>query len=157
MVKLYFSLVLLILSGSVEAKLETDSAQVLRVVDGDSINVRIDQTKYRIRLAEIDAPEIAQPWGEESKTALKDKVEGKQLALEIIDIDRYCRLVARVFLDGRQINREMVVEGHAWVYVEYLRDNSLLEPEAAAREERVGLWASGDPIPPWKWRVIKSH
>ena len=155
MVKLYFSLVLLILSGSVEAKLDTDSAQVLRVVDGDSINVRIDQTKYRIRLAEIDAPEMAQPWGEESKTALKNKLEDKQVALEIIDIDRYCRLVARVFLDGRQINREMVVEGHAWVYVEYLRDNSLLEPEAQAKKKKLGLWASEAAVPPWQWRNRK--
>ena len=56
--KYYVSLILLVLSVTVEAKLEADIAQVLRVVDGDSITVKVDQTNYRIRLAEIDAPEI---------------------------------------------------------------------------------------------------
>ena len=148
----YLLLALLFTSLRIEAKLGADEAQVLRVVDGDSISVKIDKTSYRIRLAEIDAPEMAQPWGAESKAALIEKLQNKEVAIEVIDVDRYGRLVARVFLNGRQINREMVAEGHAWVYLEYLRDQSLLRPEAAARKEKHGLWRSGTQIPPWKWR-----
>ena len=70
--KYYVSLILLVLSVTIEAKLEAEVAQVLQVVDGDSITVRIDETKYRIRLAEIDAPEMDQAWGEESKSALQE-------------------------------------------------------------------------------------
>ena len=151
-VKRYLLLALLFTSLRIEAKLEADEAQVLRVVDGDSISVKIDKTSYRIRFAEIDAPEMAQPWGEESKAALIEKLQSKEVAIEVIDVDRYGRLVARVFLNGRQINREMVAEGHAWVYLEYLRDQSLLRPEAVARKEKHGLWRSGTQIPPWKWR-----
>ena len=153
--KYYVSLILLVLSVTVEAKLEADIAQVLRVVDGDSITVKVDQTNYRIRLAEIDAPEMAQPWGKESKSALREKLQDKEVALEVIDADRYGRLVARVFLNGRQINREMVEEGHAWVYLEYLRDDSLLKPEATAKRKKIGLWGFEGAIPPWEWRKSK--
>ena len=150
--KYYFSLILLVLSGAGEAKLKADFAQVLRVVDGDSITVKVDQTNYRIRLAEIDAPEIGQAWGEESKSALQEKLENERVGLEIIDVDQYGRLVALVFLNGRKINREMLEEGHAWVYLEYLRDDSLLTPEAKAKKKRLGLWAAQEPIAPWQWR-----
>ena len=92
------------------------------------------------------------PWGEESKTALEQKLENFPVALEVIDVDRYSRLVARVFIEGRQINREMVADGHAWVYLKYLRDDSLLTPEISAKRGKLGLWASEDPIAPWQWR-----
>tara|TARA_E500000075_G_C6764203_1_gene209025 strand:+ start:104 stop:583 length:480 start_codon:yes stop_codon:yes gene_type:complete len=147
--------VLLVLSVTVEAKLEADVAQVLRVVDGDSITVKVDETNYRIRLAEIDAPEMDQAWGEESKSALQEKLGNEEVALEIIDVDRYSRLVARVFLNGRQINREMVEEGHAWVYLEYLRDETLLDPEGKAKKKKLGLWASKAAVAPWLWRKRK--
>ena len=153
--KYYLSLLLLLSSGTIEAKLQAEVAQVLRVEDGDSITVKVDQTKYRIRLAEIDAPELDQAWGAESKAALRKKLQNEEVALEVIDVDRYSRLVARVFLNGRHINREMIREGHAWVYLEYLRDNSLIPPEAAAREKKLGLWAFEGAIAPWQWRKTK--
>ena len=153
--KYYFSLILLLYGGTLQAKLQAEVAQVLRVVDGDSITVKVDQTKYRIRLAEIDAPELDQAWGAESKAALRKKLQNEEVALEVIDVDRYSRLVARVFLNGRHINREMITEGHAWVYLEYLRDDSLIPPEAEAREKKLGLWAFEGAIAPWQWRKTK--
>ena len=153
--KYYLSLLLLLSSGTIEAKLQAEVAQVLRVEDGDSITVKVDQTKYRIRLAEIDAPELDQTWGAESKAALQKKLQNEKIYLEVIDVDRYSRLVARVFLNGRHINREMISEGHAWVYLEYLRDESLVPPEAEAREKKLGLWALGGAIAPWQWRKTK--
>ena len=153
--KYYLSLLLLLSSGTIEAKLQAEVARVLRVVDGDSITVKVDQTKYRIRLAEIDAPELDQAWGAESKAALRKKLQNEEVALEVIDVDRYSRLVARVFLNGRHINREMISEGHAWVYLEYLRDESLVPPEAEAREKKLGLWAIQGAIAPWQWRKTK--
>ena len=145
----------LILDSKVNTKLEAESAEVLRVADGDSITVRIDQTNYRIRLAEIDAPEMDQAWGKESKSALQEKLGNEEVALEIIDVDRYSRLVAKVFLNGRQINREMVEDGHAWVYLEYLKDETLLDPEVKAKRKKLGLWASEAAVAPWQWRKRK--
>ena len=60
-----------------------------------------------------------------------------------------------MFLPGRHSNREMIREGHAWVYLEYLKDNSLIPPEAAAREKKLGLWAFEGAIAPWQWRKTK--
>ena len=77
--KYYLSLLLLLSSGTIEAKLQAQVAQVLRVEDGDSITVKVDQTKYRIRLAEIDAPELDQAWGAESKAALRKKLQNEWL------------------------------------------------------------------------------
>ena len=151
-IKFFFSLILLWSSVDLEAKLQAAGAQVLRVIDGDSITVKVDQTNYRIRLAEIDAPEMDQAWGEESKLALKEKLDNEKVGLEVIDVDRYGRLVARIFLNGRHINREMVSEGHAWVYLEYLRDDSLIPHEAAATAKQLGLWSSEGAIAPWQWR-----
>ena len=153
--KSYFLISFLAVSMAAEAKLQAVSAEVLRVIDGDSITVRVDQTSYRIRLAEIDAPEMDQAWGEESKSALQEKLENQEVAMEIIDVDRFSRLVARVFLNGRQINREMLEEGHVWVYLEYLKDETLLDPEAKAKKKKVGLWASEAAVAPWLWRKRK--
>ena len=71
-----------------------------------------------------------------------------------MDTDRYGRTVAKVYRDGRDINREMIREGHAWVYRKYLRDPSLLEDERRAREAHAGLWGLPEAhrVPPWEWR-----
>src|SRR3990172_5651277 len=62
-----------------------------------------------------------------------------RVELQVVDTDRYGRTVAKVYRDGRDINREMIREGHAWVYRKYLRDPSLLEDERQARGGRAGL------------------
>ena len=131
------------------------SGRVVAVADGDTITVLAEgHREVRVRLAEIDTPESRQPWGKRAKQALSRKVFGQRGDVEVLDVDRYGRSVGRVRLDGRDINREMVAEGHAWVYRDYLRDRSLLDVEAAAREARLGLWAlpESDRLEPWKWR-----
>ena len=72
--------------------------------------------------------------------------------IEVVDVDRYDRLVGKIWLGDRDINRELVREGHAWVYRQYLDDESLLEDEAAAKDEQLGLWSLSNPVAPWDWR-----
>ena len=72
--------------------------------------------------------------------------------VEATTVDQYDRLVATVWVGGRDINREMIAEGHAWAYRRYLEDDSLLDVEAQARDARKGLWQFKDPTPPWEWR-----
>ena len=66
-------------------------------------------------------------------------------------------MVGHVYLSDRDINREMVREGHAWVYRQYLEDQSLLEDERVAREARKGVWGlpEAERAPPWEWRAAK--
>jgi endonuclease YncB( thermonuclease family) len=130
----------------------TQTAQVLTVGDGDSLVVLQDGERIRVRLAEIDAPERGQPWSRQAREALRDKVLDKRVRLDVIDVDRYGRRVAHVWLGNRHINRELVREGHAWVYTRYLRDQSLVADEVHAREQRVGLWRLPEPVEPWRWR-----
>ena len=57
-----------------------------------------------------------------------------------------------IWFDGRDINREMVREGHAWAYRDYLQDRTILEDENHAKSAELGLWSLNNPIPPWEWR-----
>ena len=125
---------------------------VTRVVDGDTIHVSVGLTKHVIRLSEIDTPERDQPWGRQASRTLADKLNRARVTVLTTETDRYGRLVGKVLLGSRDINREMVREGHAWVYRQYLLDRSLLEDERTARQRKAGLWGSDSPIEPWSWR-----
>jgi micrococcal nuclease len=115
--------------------IDTAEGVVVKVVDGNKINVNSEGMILKIRLYGIDAPEkmkislktgevnkAGQPFGEESWKALENKVYHQKVQLEIIDIDRYGRMVAIVWLRGREINKEMVAEGWAWAYRKYIHD-----------------------------------
>ena len=128
------------------------AGRVLSVGDGDSLDVRVANRKIRVRLHQIDTPELNQPWGREAKKALARKVNGRTVRLEPNTVDDYGRLVATVWLGNRDINRELVRQGHAWVYRRYLEDRTLIPEEAAAKSAGRGLWGAENPVPPWEWR-----
>jgi len=140
------------------AAIRTVTGTVTKVSDGDTIQVVTpEQTKLKIRLYGIDAPETpkinrqsgqvhqpGQPFSEESWKALKDKIMGKQVKLEILDIDKYRRMVCMVWLDGRNINLEMVREGFAEAFIEYLKPPYKSEFMKAEQEARAGgknIWS----------------
>ena len=107
--------------------------KVVRIADGDTFTLLVDRTQYRIRLGEIDTPESGQPWGTKAKQALAEKVHRNSVKVEVTDLDRYGRLIGKVWLGGRDINRELVREGHAWVFRRYFDDRSLLGDERKAK------------------------
>ena len=131
------------------------SCKVVAISDGDTLTcLTAERAQIKVRLAEIDTPEKAQPYGQKSKAALSVLVFGKQVTLATQATDRYGRTVARVNAGGQDTNREMVRMGAAWVYRQYSKDKSLLAVEAEARTSRRGLWAlpQADIVPPWEWR-----
>lgn len=127
--------------------------KVVNVIDGDTVELRLGSATRVIRLDQIDAPEIGQPWGRRARQGLSRRVAGQQVVAEIAGSDRYERLLATLFVKDQNINREMVQSGDAWAYKQYLTDSRLLDDEAAARTARIGLWRGADPIPPWEWRL----
>lgn len=132
---------------------DTVHCRVIGVSDGDTIHcLTPSREDLRVRLAKIDAPEKRQDFGARAKQHLSDKVFGQDVALEIQSQDRYGRFVAVVRAGGRDINREMVVDGFAWVYRAYSSDPSYLKAEDVARSQNAGLWAGYKPIAPWEWR-----
>ena len=132
---------------------ETLLGRVVAVADGDTLTLLTsNREQVRIRLAEIDTPERRQPWGSRARQALANAVLQKEIRVEVVDVDRYDRVVGRIWLGNRDVNRELVAEGHAWVYRQYMTDRSLLDDEAAARSASRGLWGDSRPIPPWEYR-----
>ena len=152
--------------------IDTAEGVVVKVIDGGKINVNSEGMILKIRLYGIDAPEkkkislktgevnkAGQPFGEESWKALESKVYHQKVQLEIIDIDRYGRMVAIVWLRGREINKEMVAEGWAWAYRKYIHDpytSEYINAEEKARKEKRGLWQQHKPQPPWEFRQIQK-
>lgn len=106
---------------------------------------------YDIRLAEIDAPEKHQAYGNKSKQALSDKIFSKEVSITVVSTDRYGRTVAQVHVTDRWVNREIVAQGWAWQYVQYSKSKDLYEAEQQARNQKLGLWADKNPVPPWEY------
>lgn len=131
---------------------------VARITDGDTLTILVNgHDQIRVRLAEIDAPEKSQSFGQRSKQSLSDLCFGKDAMLQKIDTDRYGRTVARVYCAGVDANAEQIRAGMAWAYRKYLHDQSLLALENEARSGKRGLWVDIDPVPPWKYRKLKRH
>jgi len=131
------------------------TGEAVKIVDGDTLHVLIEENKQvKVRLAEIDTPERKQPYYQKAKQALADRVFREILAVEIVDWDRYGRAVGKISLNGEHINAWMVAEGHAWVYRQYSDDPKMLELEAEAQANKLGLWSlpESEKIPPWEWR-----
>ena len=126
---------------------------VVAISDGDTLKARCpDLPQLVVRLAEIDAPEKAQPFGQRSKQHLSALCFQQQAEIRPTARDRYGRTVARVVCAGTDANAAMVRAGMAWAYTKYLTDPQIRAAEVLARRERLGLWADPDPAPPWKWR-----
>lgn len=128
--------------------------EIVGITDGDTVKL-LDSSRrqHKIRLTEIDTPERGQPWGKKATKALSRKISRKTVIVQTDGTDRYGRVLGRIFYQGRDINREMVSEGHAWVYRQYMTDSSFLENESQAREKRLGLWGHSEmPVAPWEWR-----
>lgn len=126
---------------------------IQKVHDGDTVTaVAADGRKERIRLLGIDAPEYSQPHGRVALTALERKVEGHPIRLEPHGRDQYDRLLGTLWIDQRNLNLELVAEGHAWVFDRFTPPADLQAAQQAARRNRRGLWAADDPLRPSDWR-----
>ena len=149
---------LLITPASQAAPLRTVTGTVTKVLDGDTIQVTTpEQTILRVRLYGIEAPETpktdqrtgrvnlpGQPYGEESRKALEDKIVGQQIRLDITDIDQYKRMVGILWIGSRNVNLEMLREGHAEVYFIYLSEpykRQFLQAQREAKSSKRGIWS----------------
>lgn len=129
-------------------------AEVVKVVDGDTINVIVANTneKLKIRLYGIDAPERKQKFGKKAKDTLNRLIGEKIVTLYIFGDDKYQRKIAKVMHDDKYINLLMIRLGYAWYYEEFASDKDLMLAEEKARGQRVGLWNSKNNIKPYKFR-----
>lgn len=156
MKKIIFALSLLIVTSASADQL---LGRVVGISDGDTVTV-LDKNnnQYKVRLAGIDAPEKKQAFGNASKKSLSDLIYDKEVTVESHKNDRYGRLVGKILLANKDINKIQIERGMAWFYRKYqneliLDDRlSYLHAENDAKSNSVGLWVDKDPIPPWEFR-----
>jgi len=149
-------LILFMVVGPILA--EAFKGQVLRVVDGDTIDVLAGAQGIRVRLIGIDSPEIGQSFGDEAKRFVSELIFAKQVILRGSGKDRYGRMLADVTLaDGSDLSRRLVAGGKAWWYRKYALNDRILELlHNEAREARRGLWVDPSPTAPWDFRHGRS-
>jgi len=133
---------------------KSELLNVIRIVDGDTIVVKIGSKNEKVRFIGVDTPESVRPdtpvekYAAEAKAFTKKMLEGKNVRLEF-DVqkrDIYARLLAYVYIeDGRMLNKLLAEEGYAQVMtvppnVKYQQD--FIRLERKARESKKGLWNS---------------
>lgn len=134
-------------------------ASVISVHDGDTIHVNHNGKKVTVRLACIDAPEKGQRGRKASVEELNQLLApGDPVKLRLITQDRYGREIAEVYHDDILVNLQMVREGQAAIYEEYIEPCDATRYRAAqqqAQRSRLGIWTFRDPIMPWDYRQGK--
>ena len=145
---------LLLLSFSLFA--EEIAGRVVRVADGDTITVlSTPATQHKIRLHGIDAPEKKQLFGRAAGRFLSGLVANREVRVSYTKRDRYGRIVGIVFLDGRDVNLEMLKAGMAWHYKKYDSTPAYAQAESEARAAKRGLWQDKSSIEPESFRKAK--
>ena len=135
---------------------EEYEAVVLKVIDGDTIYIKSDNGRKKVRLRHIDAPEIRQSYGKEAKIFLDKQIDGKKIIVNSDYKDRYGRDIGDIFVynndEAIYINAKLIKSGHAWVYKSYRKNTYLMNLENFARENMLGLWKDKSAIEPWEFR-----
>ncbi len=132
--------------------------RVVKVIDGDTIEVLQGKTKTRVRLYAIDAPERGQDFYNQSKQFLASQVAGQTVRVVANRVDRWKRVVGDVYLqDGTHINAQMIAEGWAWHFIRYSNSAALGRLEDLARQQRKGLWRQSRAVAPWEFREQKRQ
>ncbi|KJS68698.1 MAG: hypothetical protein JL50_03190 [Peptococcaceae bacterium BICA1-7] len=157
-------------AGQQPARAPLLKAKVTRVVDGDTVHVRLNGTDQTVRLIGVDTPETVkpnspvQPYGKEASGYTRSQLEGKTVYIEkdVQDRDKYGRLLAYIWLDqptavsdleirGKLFNARLLLEGYAQIltippdvkYVDYF-----IGYQKEARDGNKGLWGPSAHTPP---------
>jgi micrococcal nuclease len=143
--------------------LQTVKGFVSRVFDGNNVIVKTrDRKTLKVCLYGTDAPELnkinrktrriikpGQPFGSEAKSFLSSMVFGKDVRLEVMEIEmgRHKRMVSIVWVGEKNVNLEMIKAGMAEAYADYMEDqqyrHQFLEAEIEAKAKRRGIWSQG--------------
>lgn len=139
---------------------QTFNAKVIRIIDGDSMEVLYEGQPVKIRLSHIDSPELkkSQPYGKAAKKALSDLCYGQYVTVQIEKYDRYGRAIAIIVNTNKQIvNQQMIIQGMAWHFKRYSKDPLYARLEREAKKNKTGLWKDPDAVPPWEWRSVRRY
>lgn len=152
MKKILLAVLLLILAYQFSPSNDREKVYVSKVQDGDTFY----SSGKAYRIAEIDAPEHNQQFGNESKIFLSNLIEFKTVEIEEQSKDKYGRIIALVYIDNENISEVMIANGMAWWYEKYSNNNHVKRLEQQAKDKKLGLWKENNPINPYKFRNNKK-
>lgn len=134
-----------------------DFYEIIKVSDGDTVQIILDDKKQTVRMIGVDTPESVDPrrpvqcFGEKASQKTSELLLNKKVSLESDttqgDMDRYKRMLRYVFLeDGTNVNKLLIEQGfgHQYTYNKpYKYREEFIKAETEARENKRGLWADG--------------
>jgi micrococcal nuclease len=141
---LLFSLCLISAGSHAEPALQ-------KVLDGDTVIIRDQGQTYRLRLLDIDAPELQQDYGRQAKRSLSTLCTGT-IAVHTTGTDIYGRTLGHLFCNGTDASQFQVAQGMAWFTSRYSSRIELESLQRQAQQQGLGLWKQDNPAPPWIWR-----
>jgi endonuclease YncB( thermonuclease family) len=134
------------------------NAKVVRVIDGDTLEIQRQGRIQRVRIWGIDTPESGQPYASGAREFTQNLLAGREVQIRPVDFDVYGRLVAMITVDENNISEELVRSGFAWVHI-YFCNEPICDVwqglQASAMSRRIGLWSDSHPVAPWQWK--KKH
>ena len=146
-------LFMMVLFLSTATSIAVGQWKVIRVYDGDTITVKGTSGEFEVRFAAIDAPEIegekirkGQPYSRKAKEHLEKLLLDKIVVIDQYGTDQNGHMLGEVFLDGKNLNVEMVRTGLAEVFDRGADDKGpdlqiYRDAEASAQEKEIGIWS----------------
>lgn len=153
----HFLFLLILISASVQCATPWQGT-VTYVTDGDTLWVepsnpaQHDSPARKIRIEGIDAPEICQLYGEQSRNALKQLLLHKNVTVTTRRIDDYGRDVAKITFQNQDVGPWMVSQGHAWSYRYRHSAGPYAVQERDAQSAKRGLFTASSPVEPRSFR-----
>ncbi len=137
--------------------LSAQTGKVIAIKDGDTIVILDDDNiEHSVRVADIDCPEMGQPFGKKAKWFTSGELFQDCVTVvpkhPLNPLDNYGRILGYVKYGDKDLSEELLRAGLAWHYKYYSDSEHLARLEAEAKEKRIGLWADPKPIRPYEWR-----
>ncbi len=155
----HFWLTLALLCGlqAGSAMASTWTGVVTHVSDGDTLWVVPEgrSKKIKVRIKGIDAPELCQNWGLQSREALRAQLMGQVVQVHSAELDQYGRTLGQVVFQQQDVGEWLVSQGHAWSYRFKEREGMYDAQQHAAKSKGVGLYADPKAVRPQWFR--KRH
>lgn len=135
-------------------QLQKFSGVVQKCHDGDTCRIVVNNKTLKIRFAGIDTPELSQKYGKEARDFTESKLKNKKVDLEC-EGSSFDRQTCTIFMEGRNINREIVLNGWAFDSTKYSK-GLYAQDVIDAKSKQLGIWKDQGLVSPYCFRH-KTH
>ena len=129
--------------------------KVVRVIDGDTYDVLINNSIVRVRMYGVDCPEKKQEYGLNAKAFSEKYLLNRDVKIIIISKDLYSRSISKIYLGDTYFNKLLIDSGYAWHYSKYSKDKDLALSMSIAKSNKIGLWYNVGCVEPEIFRKKK--